>query len=74
MTDDLSGVMEKLGRLDEKADAAEKKRDEICAEIHAINAKLAEFDRLRQRGWGILAGVALAGGGLSAGISKWLGH
>lgn len=78
MSGDLHAALRELSasvaRLEEKAARAAEGREIMCRELHQINTKLDEIERLRQRGWGILAGVALTGGGFGAGISKLLGN
>lgn len=74
MSADLNDVMLAIGALQAQEKEATQQREKMWTQLHQINGKLDELDRLRQRGWGILAGVALTGGGFGAAVSKLLGN
>ena len=67
-------ILRAIGKLEARMDEATLQREKVWQAVHEINEKLDDFERMRNRGWGVIAGVALASGGLSAALSKWLTH
>jgi len=65
---------ERLARIETLLEGQSRKQDEMAADIKAIRDDLdddkAELARLKNKGTGLLIGVALAGGGAGAALSK----
>jgi hypothetical protein len=64
-----------IGALTAQQQEAVLQREKTWAELHQINLKLtayhADLSQLKNRGWGVLAGLAVASGGLGA-AGTWI--